>query len=167
MSYSDETYVSFDADTDMHYYRLMQAWKSNRNIDFNFYNVHDINPNPRLTSEVSIKRQLQRRFADTKNFILLVGNQTRYLYRYVRWEIKRAIELDLPIIVVNLNRKKELDETLCPPIVRDELAMHISFHASIIKYALDNWPDQHKQEKRNNKIGDYYYPSKIYNNLGI
>jgi hypothetical protein len=49
MSYRNKTYVGFDADTDMHYYRLIQAWKANKNIDFNFYNVHDINPNTKLT----------------------------------------------------------------------------------------------------------------------
>jgi hypothetical protein len=70
----------------------MQAWKANKNIDFNFYNVHDINSNPNLTSEITIKRQLRERFENSKNFILLVGAKTRYLYKYVRWEINEAIE---------------------------------------------------------------------------
>jgi len=167
MAYRNKTYVSFDADTDMRYYRLMQAWKDNRNINFNFYNVHDINPNPRLISEVTIKRQLRERFANTKYFVLLVGAQTRYLYRYVRWEIEQALNFDLPIIVVNLNNKKEIDEKLCPPIIKNELAIHISFKAAIIKYALDNWSMEHKEKRRDGKSDAYYYPGKIYKHLGI
>ncbi|MDJ0619737.1 MAG: TIR domain-containing protein [Calothrix sp. MO_192.B10] len=167
MAYRNKTYVSFDADTDMRYYRLMQAWKNNQNIDFNFYNVHDINPNPNLTSEVIIKRQLRERFANTRDFILLVGTQTRYLYKYVRWEIEQALNLDLPIIVVNLNKTRSQDEELCPPIIRDKLAIHISYNPAIVKYALDNWPIEHQQKRRDSEIGSYYYPEKIYKNLGI
>jgi hypothetical protein len=70
MGYRNKTYVGFDADTDMHSYRLMQAWKANEHIDFSFYNVHDINSNSNLTSEVTIKRQLRERFENTKNFLV-------------------------------------------------------------------------------------------------
>ena len=167
MAYRNKTYVSFDADMDIRYYRLMQAWKSNKNIDFNFHNVHDINPNPKLTSETIIKKQLQERFANTRDFVLLVGTKTRFLYKYVRWEIEQALNLDLPIIVVNLNKTRNLDEELCPPIIRDKLAIHISYNPAIVKYALDNWPAEHKQKQRENEICAYYYEYKVYQNLGI
>jgi len=39
MPYRNKTFVSFDGDTDMAYYRLMQAWKQNDGIGFNFYNA--------------------------------------------------------------------------------------------------------------------------------
>lgn len=167
MSYRNKTYVGFDADTDMSYYRLMQAWKHNKNIEFNFFNVHDLNPNPSLISEISIKRQLRERFKNTKVFILLVGANTRYLYKYVRWEINEAIEQDLPIIVVNISKKRKLDEDLCPPIIRNKLAIHISFNIAIVQYALDNWPDSHKQHRKNGEDGAYYYESNVYRNMGI
>ncbi|WP_334191166.1 TIR domain-containing protein (plasmid) [Synechococcus elongatus PCC 11801] len=165
--YRNKTYVSFDADTDMHYYRLMQAWKENDNIDFNFYNAHDINYNPNLTSELSIKKQLRKRFENTKIFVLLVGENTRNLYKFVRWEIEEAISRNIPIIVVNLNGKRSLDEVLCPPIVRDALAVHISFDAAIIKHALENWENQHYELKKTNDSGNYFYSKSIYNVLKL
>jgi len=55
MAYTNKTYVAFDADNDIHYYRLMQAWKQNDNTPFNFYDAHDLN-NVRVYSEESIKR---------------------------------------------------------------------------------------------------------------
>jgi sugar-specific transcriptional regulator TrmB len=167
MGYRNKTYVGFDADTDMHYYRLMQAWKASKHIDFNFYNVHDINPNPNLTSEVTIKRQLRERFENTKNFVLLVGENTKNLYRYVRWEIEEAIERKLPIIVVNLNMKRELDKKLCPPIIRDGLAIHISFNANILKYALDNWEDSHYKMQQEHDHQAYFYKASVYEELGL
>jgi len=36
-TYTNKTYVAFDADNDIHYYRLMQAWEKNDNTSFNFY----------------------------------------------------------------------------------------------------------------------------------
>ena len=167
MGYRNKTYVGFDADTDMCYYRLMQAWKANEHIDFNFYNVHDINPNPNLTSEVAIKRQLRERFENTKNFVLLVGEKTKNLYKYVRWEIDQAMERKLPIIVVNLNGKRELDNNLCPPIIRDSLAIHVSFHAAIVKYALDNWENFHYEKRQKNDYQAYCYEASVYKELGL
>ena len=35
MSYKNKTYVCFDADSDIHWYRLMTAWKENENINKN------------------------------------------------------------------------------------------------------------------------------------
>ena len=43
MAYRNKTYVAFDGDKDIHYYYLMRAWKDNDNVDFNFYDAHDLN----------------------------------------------------------------------------------------------------------------------------
>jgi len=102
MPYRNKTFVSFDGDTDMHYYRLMTAWKQNDGFDFNFYNAHDINSARDDSQETSIKAQLAERMRNTKIFILLIGENTRYLYKFVRWEIEQALWRELPIIAVNL-----------------------------------------------------------------
>jgi hypothetical protein len=41
MSYRNKTYIAFDADNDIRHYRLMQAWKENDRIEFDFHNAHD------------------------------------------------------------------------------------------------------------------------------
>lgn len=66
-----------DADHDLKYYNLMKAWKQNDNTSFNFYDAHDIN-NIYDKSEASIKAGLQERFRNTKVFVLLVGEHTKY-----------------------------------------------------------------------------------------
>lgn len=166
MSYRNKVYVSFDADNDMKYYRLMQAWKQNDGIEFNFNDAHDINNNYDK-SEESIKAALMERFRNTKVFVLLVGEHTKYLYRFVRWEIEQAIKRELPIIVVNLNGKRSCDSNLCPAIVKDELAIHIPFNSKILQYALENWPDSSQNHKANNETGSYYYKENIYEKLGL
>lgn len=167
MPYRNKSFVSFDGDTDMVYYRLMQAWKQNDGIAFNFYNAHDLNTARDSSQEASIKAQLAERMRNSRVFILLVGEHTRYLQKFVRWEIEQAIKRDLPIIAVNLNGRRSMDHDRCPPVLRDELAIHVSFNAAIMQHALDNWPAFHEQSRKRLKAGPYYYKADVYSGLGL
>lgn len=166
MAYRDKVYVSMDADSDLHYYNLMKAWKQNDNSSFTFRDAHDLNT-ILDKSEASIKAGLQERFRNSKVFVLLVGKHTRYLYKYVRWEIQEAIKRELPCIVVNLNGKRSMDSELCPPIIRDHLAIHISYNAKILQYALENWPASDQRKRKSGETGAHYYKESLYEKLGL
>ena len=166
MSYKNKVYVSMDADNDLHYYELMKAWKQNDNTNFNFYDAHDINT-ILDKSEASIKSGLQERFRNSKIFVLLVGEHTRYLYKYVRWEIEEALKRNLPCIVVNLNGKRSMDAERCPAIIREELAIHVSFNSKILQYALENWPSSNEKLESEGKKGAYYYNEDVYKKLDL
>ena len=167
MAYRNKTYVCFDADTDIRFYRLMQAWKQNDNTDFDFYNAHDLYRILPTSSEETIKHNLRERLKNSKVFVLLVGEQTRYLYRFVRWEIEQALNFGLSIIVVNLNGRRSMDSERIPPLLREELAIHISFNAGIMQHALENWESQSHDLKLSDKTGPYYYEDMIYKKLGL
>lgn len=145
----------------------MQAWKQNDHTDFDFNNAHELTTIRSWSTEDSIKRSLRERISNTKIFIVLVGNQTKYHHKFVMWEIEQALKLGLPIIVVNLNGKRSKDESLCPVILRDELAVHVSFNARIIQHALENWEDFHYKFKREGRISSYYYNENVYSGLGL
>jgi len=167
MSYQNKTFVSFDGDSDMHYYRLMTAWKQNDDLPFNFYNAHDLNSARDSSTEESIKAQLAERLRNSKVFVLLVGETTRYLYKFVRWEIEQAIKRELPIITVNLNGKRSMDSDRCPPLVGSALAIHISFNAAIMQHALENWPASDASLRAQKQSGPYYYKEETYKSLGL
>ena len=166
MPYRNKTYNCFDADSDIKYYYLMKAWKQNDNTDFNFYDAHDLNNIWAHSSEETIKRRLRERLKNTKTFIILIGERTRYLYKYVRWEVEYAVDNDLPIISVNLNGSRCKDDNLCPPIIRDRLAIHVAFGLQIVRYALDRWELRHKELRKEGKDGAYHYPDSVYEQLG-
>lgn len=167
MAYRNKTYICFDADNDIHYYRLMEAWKQNDDTEFDFYNAHDINNLLPTSSEETIKNKLRERIKNTKIFIVLIGKNTRYLYKFVRWEIDQALALNLPIIAVNLNGNRNCDKELCPPIIQNELVVHVSFNAKIIQHALENWESEYYELKKRNEIGARYYSQSVYNELGL
>lgn len=167
MAYRNKTYVCFDGDTDIHYYRLMQAWHQSDRTRFAFFNAHDINSARDSSQEYSIKRQLRERLLNSKVLVVLIGARTRYLTKFVKWEMEQAIGLGLPIIGVNLNGMRQQDVSRCPPTIRDELAMYVSFNSAIVQYALERWPDQHRREKSTGGRGPFFYGEPVYRNLGL
>jgi hypothetical protein len=165
--YRNKTYVCFDGDTDMHYYRLMQAWHQSDRSSFSFYNAHELNTARDTSQEQSIKRQLRERLLNTRIFVVLIGEKTRYLVKFVRWEMEQALSLRLPIIGVNLNGLRQQDPDRCPPTIREELAVHISFNPGIMQRALETWPENHAQLVQQGKKGPYFYPPTTYTQLGL
>lgn len=168
MAYRNKTYIAFDADTDIDWYRLLTAWKSNGRFPlFDFFDAHDINKLMPFSSEATIKLKLLERLRNTKFFVLLVGAKTKHLHKYVRWEIEQAVRLEIPILAINLNKMRSIDSERCPPVLREELAMHVSFEQAIIEHAFAHWPDSDAQHRRDEKRGPYHYTAATYGSLGL
>lgn len=158
-------YISFDGDNDIQYYWMMLAWKNNGSIPLNFINVHNLRDIREDSEEESIKRGLRERMSKADIFILLIGEHTKYLYKYVRWEVELAKEKKLPCIAINLNGKRGADSINCPRLMLETLAVHISFNSRILKYSLDNWPSYVASHP--NASGSYHYSEEVYKSLGL
>ena len=165
VSYRNKTYVIFDGDTDMWAYAYMKGWKQNKKIDFNFYDAHDLNRISHLSGEENTKRKLRERLANAKQAIVLIGESTKNLYRFVRWEISICHYNSLPIVAVNLNNMRKCDPNRCPAILRNADAVHVSFNARIIRYALDNFCPKFAEFM--GERTDWYYKESIYTRLGL
>ncbi len=111
------TFVGFSS-TDIHYWYLMLAWKENENIDFNFTNCQ-LHKEIRSNDEAYIKRVVRERINMAGKYAMLIGEDTRYKYKYVRWEAEVAIEKGCTIIGINLDKSRTFVERTCPPIIRD------------------------------------------------
>lgn len=168
MAYRNKTYVAFDGDKDMHYYRLLEAWRDNDKIDFGFLGAHDINSARDSSQTESIRAQLRERLQNSKIMLLLVGESTNRLIKFVKWEIEYAHKIDLPIVVANLNKKRSYDSSRCPSVVLDGdvYTVHISYERNIIKHALDNFPGHYSKNKGAGGA-KLVYPDSVYTNLGL
>jgi hypothetical protein len=150
------TFVGFSS-TDIRSYWLMCAWKKHQHIDFNFIDcqlAQEINSE----NEAYIKSKCRQRINMAGKYVMLIGEDTRYKHKYVRWEAEVAIEKGCTIIGVNLNGTRHMDENRCPPIIRNVGAIFVPFSPRIIAHALQNWVQQ---------PGDaWHYRPKIYQSLG-
>ena len=155
MAKRNKTYVCFDGDTDIWAYRYMKGWKALDTIDFDFDNAHELNNLRDGSTEETIKPKLRARLKETKIMLVIVGENTKNLHRFVRWEQDVALEMGIPIVAVYLNKSEKRDEKLCPPIIRDELVLHIPFKLATCRWSIDFWPKFYLQYKLENKKGPY------------
>jgi len=135
-------------------------------MDFNFHDAHDIGPLTDRASDETIKARLRDRFSNAKHAIVLVGEGTKNLRKWVPWEIEISQKLNLPIIVANLNGKRQMDPERCPLALRDWVAAHVEYKAKIIQLALDSFPDEYNRIEAS-ASGARYYSDEVYRKLGL
>lgn len=169
VSYRNKTYVAF-ASEDIHCYRLMEAWRDNDHIDFDFYDAHDLYISRDTSQPETIKRNLRERMKNAKQIVLLgsatgrrKGSDGR---SFLAHEVKVAIEFDLPIVIANLDGKRTVARSVIPqPLLdADYYTISVSFQPSIIRYALDNYAPAYSAS---GKIGPHQYKPEVYSDLGL
>lgn len=161
------TYVIFDGDKDRYAYAFMKGWKANERVEFDFRDTHDMGPmTGRAEDEAYVKSELRKRMKASNQVVVLVGENTKYLRKFVAWEIDLALELGLPIIVVNLNEKRQMDSDRCPVPLRTGYVVHLAFKRAIIKYALENFPAEFAARDRS-LTGPRYYRDDVYRQVGL
>lgn len=150
------TFVGFSS-TDIHYYRLMLAWKANEHIDFDFADCQ-LSDAVNSEDEAYIKRKCRERINMAGTFAVLIGNDTRSKHKYVRWEMEVAIEKKCRIIGINLDASRKVVDSTCPPIIRNIGAIFVPYSPKIVAYALKNYVMKSSD--------DYSYKDHVYTELG-
>lgn len=151
------TFVGFSS-TDIHTYRLMQAWKANKHIDFNFTDCQ-LNTAINSQNESYIKNKCRERINMAGKYVMLIGKDTKSRHKYVRWEAEVAIEKKCTIIGVNLDGSRSMQIDTCPPIIRNIGAIFVPFSPKIIAYAIENYQMPGDNDH-------YHYLDHIYTQLG-
>lgn len=150
------TFVGFSS-TDMRSYRLMQAWKAHEHIDFNFADCQ-LQNELNSENEAYIKRKCRDCIDRAGTYVLIIGQDTRFKYKYVRWEAEVALEKGCRIIGVNLDSWRTVNEATCPAVIRNVGAIFVPFSPHIVAYALEHF--------RKENAADWYYKDETYQNLG-
>ncbi|MFS7872557.1 TIR domain-containing protein [Streptomyces asiaticus] len=172
MAYRNKTYVAF-ASEDIHCYRLMEAWRDNKHIDFNFHDAHDINIALDTSQSETIRRRLGERLSNTKQTIVLLSDMTRpkaakpssFLY----YEIEAIKRRNLPVVFVNLKGSRSVERARIPKSLAEHYSINVSFQPGIIKFALDKYVAafQSNLAALQQKVGPHYYKEDVYVRLGL
>lgn len=169
MSYRNKTYVAF-ASEDILQYRLMEAWRENKHIDFNFYDAHDLYISKDSSRPETIKRNLRERLKNAKQVVLLGSSDARSKggdgRSFLSYEIGVIAEFDLPVVVANLDGRRDVVRSYIPQplLTADYYTLSVSFQPAVIKHALDVYATQYKSS---DKKGPHYYPDSVYHSLGL
>lgn len=170
MSYRSKTYVAF-ASENINYYRLMTAWRANKNIDFDFTNAHDIYTALDSSKPETIKRRLRERLNNTKQVVLLGSPDASRKggdgSSFLAYEVETIISLNLPVVVANIDGKRRgvSDKNIPAPFAaEDYYTQTVSFGPVIIKHALDNYVPKFAGS---NTTGNRMYSDSVYDSLGL
>jgi hypothetical protein len=150
------TFVSFSS-TDYSSYNLMCAWKAKENIDFNFIDCQ-LAQALRSEDENYIKSKCRERIGMASTFLTIIGKDTKWKYKYVRWEAEVAIEKKCRLICVDLDNSRFMNSDTCPKILQDAGAVFVPFSPPIIKHALESYEYHDKS--------DWIYNDGFYTELG-
>ena len=148
----------------------MQAWKANEHIDFDFHDAHDLNTALDTSQPDRRRRRLRERLANTKQVVLLVGDETKAIAarpsRFLHYEVETIMRIDLPVVFANLNGSRVAEASRLPKALLDMYTVCVSFRPKIIKHALDNYVDGYAANKGTSSA-PHKYPASVYEGLGL
>ncbi len=152
------TYVAFHAEgtsnqteSDMKYYRLLQAWNVREDNDFHFVNSHDKTSAVRDTSQKeTLRKALVTRLLRSKNMILIIGDTTRLDNDWIPFEIAYAVDnCGIPIIAAYTEYDRILNprglQSLWPAALKARIenntanVIHIPFKQAPLIDAVDQF----------------------------
>ncbi|WP_454812860.1 TIR domain-containing protein [Paenarthrobacter nitroguajacolicus] len=169
MSYRNKTYVAF-ASEDIKSYRLMEAWRENKNIAFDFYDAHDLFISRDTSRPETIKKNLRERMKNAKQIVLLGSRDAKRKggdgVSFLAYEIQIALEFNLPVVVAHLDGSRGGNSANYPKPLSDanHYTMSVSFQPTIIKYALENYAGGFATSKT---TGERIYLASVYSGLGL
>lgn len=167
MSYRNKTYVAF-ASENIHLYRLMEAWRDNDNIDFNFSDAHDLYISRDTSKPETIKRNLRQRMSNAKQVVLIGTTEAKAKggdgVSFLAHEVSIMMEFNLPVVVANHDGDKNIDRSFIPkPLLdADYYTLSVAFSPGIIQYALDNYAPKFAAS---DETGPHYYKQSTYDKL--
>ena len=136
MAYRNGIYVAFDGLGttspilgDIKYFNLLKLWKAKSSTDFIFSDSHQKTNQVRdNTTKDYLKSVLRKRLSHSKSVILILTDKTRSDRELLNYEIKKAVELGLPIIVCYTS--------INGPIYRPDLLRH--YWPNELQLAIEN-----------------------------
>jgi len=125
-------FISFEYG-DLPYKNLLMAWS--KNPDFADFYINDQSITEPVDSEnaAPVRRVISARIADATGLLCIVGEKTAKS-GWVRWEIRKAIELNKRLIAVKVSKDCETPS----PLIGAGATWALSFNFAAIKKAIED-----------------------------
>lgn len=151
-------FVSFSS-TDIHYYRLLQAWNSNERIGLDFIDLQ-LKREVRSEKQDYIRRVIRPKIKTSSVFILIIGEDTKFREDYVYWETETAIEENCRLIGLNLDGSRRIVRPKTPKPFINAGAQFVPFNYKLLQKALNGSWDPSRD-------GNWHYKVEVYRELGL
>jgi len=168
MGYRNKTYVAF-ASENIHLYRLMEAWRENKKIEFDFYDAHDLYISRDTSKPETIKSNLRQRMSNAKQVVIIGTPEAKKKgsdgSSFLAYEVDVMLEFNLPVVIANHDGDKNIDRNFIPkPLLdADYYTISVAFSPAIIKFALDNYVPAFNSNRETS--GPHFYKQETYDRL--
>lgn len=186
MAYRNGTYIAFDGqgtinptESDIKYLGLLRSWNKHTGHELTFSDSHlktyqVLNTSQRKTLE----NRLMERLKNSKNFLLILSNDTNYNRGMLNFEIEKAADVyDLPFIIAYTGCDYILDaktyknrwpKALCERMENNAIkAIHIPFKEKAIMDAIGRFSVNSKTEEDLLTCSFHTYSKKAYKRMGL
>lgn len=139
MAYKNKTYIAAEWDGDHDAVEQLHKWNSSNYWNLSFHDAHELTQARDTSLNCSIKTSLKTRMDASKQFVLIVGNNTKsaragscqycsanrgYCTRghyldgrsYIEYECEKAVDAGIQIVI--LYNSTSVDRNKCPDQVR-------------------------------------------------
>lgn len=161
-----KVFVCYNHEKDKAYFDMLESWCCEEKINFIYQNVIQDALNSPQVLVARMKNTIEK-MRNINAFIILVSENTKNLNNSMLIEVNTALNLDIPVIAVNVNGLRYIDGNNCPFILRDKHVLHISFNSKIIEKAIEAWPIYYNNHKEDEEKGPRYFKDTVYAELGI
>src|SRR5271155_3234059 len=140
MPYKIKVFVSFDRNNDIQNYRLMVSWKQNAGTTFNFVDSQDFLYVEHSTLEESTNDLIAERIYDSD--LIYCVNRFEYHKSLQVYELRNRTSHQFTFThnCCKHKRYRTMDNERCLHLLKNVLAMHISFNKLILQCVIENWP---------------------------
>lgn len=127
-----KVFISYDYVNDKHYKNLLLAWDANSRFDF-YISDYSADVSINSTNAAAIKSTISRYINEGTVFLVIVGAKT-HQSDWIKWEIKKAVELNKKIVAVKTDR----DNITPSELYGVGASWAFSFTHNAINQSLDN-----------------------------
>lgn len=167
MSYQEKIFVAYDGPNDQNTYNELTKMIQSDNSSFLFYSAAELHKRLDKDSDEVLKEKIYNLMSGSKVCLVLVGKTTKTFRRFIKWQIERALNTNMPIIMVNPNNIRTVDFDRCPTLMKKNLALHVSMQAEIIEFALLNFPASHAKHREAEFNSPLRYAQSVYEGLNL
>ena len=158
MAYRNGTYIAFDGNatanqtqSDIKYYRLLQAWNQRGNHILTFSDSHQKTCQVRDSSSMStLQHRLLERLRSSKNMVVIISEDTAWDRGMLNFEISKAVDVyKLPLIIAYAGYEYILNprqlSTLWPKALSERIkngsamCIHIPFKEQAVMAAISQF----------------------------
>lgn len=167
MSYRNKTYVGF-ASENILLYRLMEAWRDNDKIDFDFSDAHDLFISRDTSKPETIKRNLRERMKNAKQVVIIGTPEAKKKggdgVSFLAYEVEVMMEFNLPVVIANHDGDKTVNRSFIPaPLLNASYyTVSVALSPKIIMHALDEYAASYAGSSSK---GPHQYPQSVYDRL--